>query len=199
MPSNTKRNERARAVSTIGRQAAPTDGMVNIGPALVQSHITRLHGLPYPVQFREQGAIEAWTHALGGTELWRCWRNPGMPCWGIRWEVLRLLESMSSSHTVFGQLGTGDRQRIAFEASTNLKYHLSQGGGDRGHGGAGNATSEFGRGSRSADEHGRAALRRSVSALRQNGHAVFEGAEPAVARPRLRRSFLFPDPAGRVG
>ncbi|WP_305824612.1 hypothetical protein [Massilia brevitalea] len=34
---------------------------------------------------------------------------------------------MFSSPTVFGQLSARDHQRLAFAASMNLKYHLSQG------------------------------------------------------------------------
>ncbi|WP_305825425.1 hypothetical protein [Massilia brevitalea] len=103
------------------------DGMVNIGPALVSSHVTRLFGRPYPIQFREQGAIEAWTGTLENTGLWRCWQSPATPCWEIRREVLRQLECMASSSTIFGQLDAEERLRLAFAVSMNLKYHLGQG------------------------------------------------------------------------
>lgn len=127
MPKNVERQGQARAASPTGRELVPMDGFVNIGPALVRSHVTRLYGRPYPVQFREQGAMDAWTHALGNTGLWRCWRDPATLAWEIRQEVLRQLEAMSSSPTVFGEMNAGDRQRLAFEVSMNLKYHLSQG------------------------------------------------------------------------
>ena len=70
MPTNVECHRQARAASTIGRQPAPMDGLVNVGPALACSPVTRLCGRPYPVQFRAQGALDAWTRALGNTGLW---------------------------------------------------------------------------------------------------------------------------------
>lgn len=83
MPKNLERRGNARAASGLGRQPAPRDEFVNIGPALVRSPITRFFGRPYPVQFRAQGALDAWTHALGHTELWRFWQDSGTLCWQI--------------------------------------------------------------------------------------------------------------------
>lgn len=94
MPKNLIRQRQARTASTIGRQPAPMDGFVNIGPALVRSPITRLFGRPYPVQFRAQGALDAWTRALGNTGLWPHWQALGTLCWQIRQEILRQLECM---------------------------------------------------------------------------------------------------------
>lgn len=125
MRNNLKQHEQALATRAFGRQ--PAAALVNIGPALLRSHVTRLHGRPYPIQFRAQGATDAWTQALGNTGLWNCWRDPVTLCWEIRQEVLRQLEAMSCSPTVFGQMSAGDRQRLAFEVSMNLKYYLSQG------------------------------------------------------------------------
>ena len=127
MTNNLQRHAQARAASTFGRQPAPMDGWINTGPALVRSEVTRLHGRLYPIQFREQGAVEAWKRALENTLLWPCWQDPATLCWQIRQEVLRQLEAMSSSPTVFGQLSAFDHQRLAFAASMNLKYHLSKG------------------------------------------------------------------------
>lgn len=127
MPNYLKRYGQGRAASTPGRQPAPTDGLVNIGPALTRSFVTCFFGRPYPVQFRAQGAIDAWTHALGNTALWQSWQEPGTLCWQIRREILRLLESMLPSTSIFGQMNPEDRQRLAFAVSMNLKYHLSQG------------------------------------------------------------------------
>jgi hypothetical protein len=103
------------------------DGFVNIGPALVCSPITRFCGRPYPVQFRAQGALAAWTHALGNTGLWPLWQDPATLCWQIRQEILRQLECMHPRSSVAGQISAEDRQRLAFQISTNLKYHLSEG------------------------------------------------------------------------
>jgi hypothetical protein len=43
---------------------------IEVGPALKKSRVGKLHGRPYPVQFRNQGAFDAWKQALG--------RRPGM-------------------------------------------------------------------------------------------------------------------------
>jgi hypothetical protein len=127
MTKNLTWQGQARAASTIGRQQAAADGFVNIGPALARSHVTNFFGRPYPIQFRAQGALDAWAHALGNTRLWSLWQAPGMLCWQIRQEILRQLECAFPSFSVAGQISDGDRQRIAFEVSTNLKYHLSEG------------------------------------------------------------------------
>lgn len=127
MTKDLKRHGHASASSTIGRQRAPTDGFVNIGPALVCSAMTRLLGRPCPIQFRAQGALDAWAHALGKTDLWPLWRDAGTLCWQIRQEILRQLQGMHPVSSVAGQISAEDRQRLAFQASTNLKYHLSEG------------------------------------------------------------------------
>jgi hypothetical protein len=127
MPKDLKRQGQVRATSTLGRQPDSRDGFVNIGPALVRSPITRIFGRPYPVQFRAQGALDAWKHALGNTGLWPFWKDPGTLCWQIRQEILRQLEYMHPMSSVAGQLSAEGRQRLAFQVSTNLKYHLSEG------------------------------------------------------------------------
>lgn len=127
MPKNLTRQGQAPAASTIGRQPVPKDGFVNIGPALVCSSVTRLFGRPYPIQFRAQGALVAWAHALGNTGLWPLWQASGTLCWQIRQEILRQLECVFPSFSVAGQISHHDRQRLAFEVSTNLKYCLREG------------------------------------------------------------------------
>jgi hypothetical protein len=79
------------------------------------------------VQFQAQSAIEAWTHALGITALWPRWKNPGTLCWEFRQEILRQLECMHPQSSIAGQISTENRQRLAFQVSTNLKYHQSEG------------------------------------------------------------------------
>ncbi|WP_313706538.1 hypothetical protein [Massilia sp.] len=132
MPNNPRQYGRTHAgsaagASTIGRRPPPIDGLVNVGPALDCSFVTKLFGRPYPVQFRNQGALDAWERALGDTEVWRRWQEPGTLCWQIRQELLRQLGSMHPLSPAAGQLIAEDRQRLAIEVSTNLKYHLSQG------------------------------------------------------------------------
>ncbi|MEW6760691.1 MAG: hypothetical protein AB1437_07685 [Pseudomonadota bacterium] len=127
MLKTAKRHRQVPAASSVGQQTTPRNGLVNIGPALVRSPMPRLFGRPCPVQFRAQGALDAWTDALGNTALWPLWQNPGTLCWQIRQEILRQLESMEALSSVFAQISAEDRQRLAFQASTNLKYHLSEG------------------------------------------------------------------------
>jgi hypothetical protein len=89
--------------------------------------VTRFFGRPCPIQFRAQGALDSWAHALGNTGLWPLWQAPGTLCWQIRQEILRQLECAFPTFAVTGQISEGDRQRLAFQISTNLKYHLSDG------------------------------------------------------------------------
>lgn len=127
MPKDLKRYGQACAASMVAQQPARMDGFVNIRPALIRSHVTRFFGRPYPIQFRAQGALDAWANALGNTGLWPLWQAPGTLCWQIRQEILRQLQCAFPSFSVAGQISDGDRQRLAFEVSTNLKYHLSDG------------------------------------------------------------------------
>ncbi|KQX96856.1 hypothetical protein ASD28_17345 [Massilia sp. Root133] len=127
MPKNLKQYGQARATNIMGQQPAGMDGFVNIGPALVRSPVTRLFGRPYPIQFRAQGALDAWAHALGNTGLWPLWQAPGTLCWQIRQEILRQLECTRSSSSLVARISDEDCLRLAFQVSTNLKYHLSEG------------------------------------------------------------------------
>jgi hypothetical protein len=122
--------ESAVAVNVVSRRLPPPGGVIDIGPALECSWVTTLYGRPYPIQFRNQGAIDAWTRALGNTEVWRRWQDPETLCWQIRQEVLRQLERMESLPPESGEMArvvADDQRRLAVEISTNLKYHLNQG------------------------------------------------------------------------
>jgi len=57
---------------------------IEVGPALKKSRVGRLHGRPYPVQFRNQGAFDAWKQALGSGPEWTRWADPAATCWSIR-------------------------------------------------------------------------------------------------------------------
>ena len=52
--------------------------LVYIGDAFERSHGEALNGRPYPVEWRRQGAEEAWSRALGETHLWLRWSAPGL-------------------------------------------------------------------------------------------------------------------------
>lgn len=132
MQKNLKRQRQshagsAAAAGAIGRRSP--DGAIDIGPALACSRVTTLSGRPYPVQFRSQGAIDAWTRTLENTRIWRRWQAPGTLCWQIRQELLHQLERMAQPLEAgdMSRKVADDRQRLAVEISTNLKYHLSKG------------------------------------------------------------------------
>jgi hypothetical protein len=122
--------KRGVAVNAVSRGLPPPGGVIDIRPSLECSWVTTLYGRPYPVQFRNQGAIDAWTRALGNTEVWRRWQDPGTLCWQIRQEVLGQLKRVESLPPVseeVAQVVADDQRRLAVEISTNLKYHLNQG------------------------------------------------------------------------
>ncbi|WP_413671748.1 hypothetical protein ACEN9H_19475 [Massilia cellulosiltytica] len=102
--------------------------LVYIGDAFERSHVEALNGRPYPVEWRRQGAEEAWSRALCETHLWRRWSAPGTSCAAIRDEMLWQLdrnfpvaehdnpESLRNSQT-----------HIANQISVNLLYCLHKG------------------------------------------------------------------------
>jgi len=134
MPTNLKRPGqtppgRAAAVAP-GRRPSPVGGVIDVDPALDCSRVTTLFGRPYPVQFRNQGAIDAWTRALENTQVWRRWQDPGTLCWDIRQEISWQLEHMHPMSLVPKQATekvTANRRMLAVEISANLKYHLNKG------------------------------------------------------------------------
>lgn len=91
--------------------------------------VTELHGRPYPVQWRYQGALDAWTKALGGTETWRQWSAPGTTYCAIKRELMCQFECNSLSR------GSGEsfasvsetHSLFAVPISVNLKYYLHGG------------------------------------------------------------------------
>ncbi|MGF6275977.1 hypothetical protein ABIB38_004383, partial [Massilia sp. UYP11] len=118
------------AVLAAGNQRLREHKLIDIGPAVECSRVTTLLGRPYPVQFRHQGAIDAWTRALGTTEVWRRWQDPGTLCWQIRKEILRQFELARPERPLSGVMAemlAEDMQRLAVEISVNLKYHLQKG------------------------------------------------------------------------
>jgi hypothetical protein len=136
MPKNLKQHgpaPAARATPILtGRPpfAPPADDFIDATPALDCSRVTNLLGRPYPVQFRKQGAIDAWTRALENTEVWRRWQSPDTLCWSIRQEVSWQLGYMHPMYLVPNEETekvTANRRMLAVEVSTNLKYHLNKG------------------------------------------------------------------------
>lgn len=81
MPNNPRQYGRARTGSAagagvMGRRPSPIDGLVNVGPALDCSFVTKLFGRPYPVQFRNQGALDTWERVLGTPRSGAAGRSP---------------------------------------------------------------------------------------------------------------------------
>lgn len=106
------------------------DALIDIGPALECSAIHVLHGRPYPVQFRNQGALGAWTAALGQTDEWTRWSRPQTACRDIRVEMLWQLENMyplAGLPAATAEPVQANRENLAVEISVNLKYQLSKG------------------------------------------------------------------------
>jgi hypothetical protein len=102
--------------------------LVYIGDAFERSHVEALNGKPYPVEWRRQGAEEAWSRALGETHLWRRWSASGTSCAAIRDEMLWQLDRN------FPVAEHGDpvtlrnsQTHIANQISVNLLYCLHKG------------------------------------------------------------------------
>jgi hypothetical protein len=53
-----------------GSANAPDVERTEVGQALKKSRVSRLNGRPYPVQFRNHGAFDAWKQALGIGPEW---------------------------------------------------------------------------------------------------------------------------------
>jgi hypothetical protein len=53
------------SADAIGLERSLVGGIIDVAPALKKSRVSQLHGRPYPVQFRNQGAFDAWRQALG--------------------------------------------------------------------------------------------------------------------------------------
>jgi hypothetical protein len=103
---------------------------IEVGPALRKSRVTKLHGRPYPVQFRNQGAFDAWKQALGSGQEWTRWADPEATCWSIRQEIQQQLNDMrvgkhdSMEAEARAQV---DARMQAISISANLKYELQKG------------------------------------------------------------------------
>jgi hypothetical protein len=78
----------------IGLEHGLVGEIVDVGPALKKSRVSQLHGRPYPVQFRNHGAFDAWRQALGSGAEWGRWADPEATCWSIRQEIQQQINSM---------------------------------------------------------------------------------------------------------
>jgi len=103
---------------------------IEVGPALKKSRVGKLHGRPYPVQFRNQGAFDAWKQALGSGQEWTRWMDPEATCWTIRQEIQQQLNDMRAGK--HGSIEAEARAQVdarmqAISISANLKYELQKG------------------------------------------------------------------------
>jgi hypothetical protein len=103
---------------------------IDVGPALKKSRVGKLHGRPYPVQLRNQGAFDAWKQALGSGEEWTRWADPEATCWSIRQEIQQQLNGMRAG--AHGSPEAEARAQVdtrmqAISISANLKYELQKG------------------------------------------------------------------------
>lgn len=120
----------AKAVASGHPTVSLDNGVIDLSLAFSCSHVVQLHGRPYPVQFRNQGAIEAWTRALGNLDVWTRWAHPLTAAWHIRREVLWQWDHMHPlSREPENEIAavTAYRHLLAIEISSNLKYHLGKG------------------------------------------------------------------------
>lgn len=104
--------------------------VIDVGPALDCSSVSTLFGRPFPVQFRNQGAIDEWTRALGGMDEWRRWQDPGTLCWSMRQELSWQMDQMHPMELVPAvqvEKVAASRRMLMVEISANLKYHLNKG------------------------------------------------------------------------
>jgi hypothetical protein len=119
-----------RAVRAPGDPISLQGSVIDVGPAIDCSQVTTLHGRPFPVQFRSQGAIDAWARALGDGEEWARWAHPQTTCWDIRQELSWQLDHMHPLAFVpknaLEQV-KANRRMLAVNVSANLRYHLCKG------------------------------------------------------------------------
>lgn len=124
-------NGGSAAPSVAGRQPLSSEAnVIDVAAAVDRSHVTSLLGRAFPVQFKSQGALEAWTRAFSHTELWRGWNDPDMPYMKIRREIGELVEFIYPTFMVRKEeTGRALQARRLLEVAigTNLKYHLSKG------------------------------------------------------------------------
>lgn len=127
-------NERPMGLDMVRRPAssgnahALTVERIDIGPALKKSRVSKLYGRPYPVQFRNQGAFDAWKQALGSGQEWKRWADPEATCWNIRHEIQQQLNNMRAHDNMDAEARAQvDARMQAISISANLKYELQKG------------------------------------------------------------------------
>jgi hypothetical protein len=114
----------------LGLEHSLVGEIIEVGPALMKSRVSKLYGRPYPVQFRNQGAFDAWRQALGSGVEWMRWADPETTCWSIRQEIQQQLNNMrvGKHDSVEAEAQAQvDARMQAVSISANLKYELQKG------------------------------------------------------------------------
>jgi hypothetical protein len=120
----------AAAIALGFRSASQPNNVIVVDPAIDRSRVTQLNGRPYPIQFRNQGAIDVWTRARGHTEVWPRCAHPQTTCWDIRQELIWQFDHMHPLSCVPEEMHAqvkANRRMLAVEVSANLKYHMCKG------------------------------------------------------------------------
>lgn len=101
--------------------------------AIEKSRIGLLHGLPFPVQFRRQDALDAWRNALcstpEGLAIWRDWAQPERTSYEIRKEIhdyFHYYRNYADTDPQAHVWQTAARY-WSLTASTNLMFELHKG------------------------------------------------------------------------
>ena len=106
------------------------DDLIDVSSALKCRRVGPLHGRAYPVQFRRQGAVDAWKGVVGGTPIWTRWMQPHTTCGDITHEMLWQLEQewpLKGLPQPVAAPVLASRSIFAVEIGANLKYQLSNG------------------------------------------------------------------------
>jgi hypothetical protein len=105
---------------------------IDLSPLIQKTLTKHLHGLPYPVQFRNQRALEGWQHVLEsvalGRQLWESFAEADFVCESGTQGLEQLLLAMIPRTKII------DAQRwaelingVALHLSTNLMYERREG------------------------------------------------------------------------
>lgn len=138
--SRLRAREALPALSSRRAIATPADGhdgkrilRVDLHDAIEKSRIGLMHGLPFPVQFRRQGALDAWRKASSttpdGLAIWQDWARPERTSYEIRKEVhtyLHYYRNYADSDPQVHMWQTAARF-WSLTCSTNLMFELHRG------------------------------------------------------------------------
>jgi hypothetical protein len=97
--------------------------------AVDKGRVRQLQGLPYPVQFQNRGAYDAWRCAVEDTTKWARWNDVGCSCHDLRTEMGWLVDRVAA-HMVDPHVAQQWRRRYEFaamECSTNLLFEIRKG------------------------------------------------------------------------